>query len=385
MTFGYHFSTDGQISKISLPKKIKNCNDLPASILGPAYEDQESMHMFALPDDYFLMMHEDNDFERNYLKSKLPINQALQKYFPCSPYKGNIVLIRVDEDDLLKGGRWSDSVLRKYKMGYIEGMAINEPSVLSKKEYKDYDLSKVPLPEKTIESPKPSTLKTCKTCGFPKTIFHYQDCMLNQTKVIVDKVAVIRQEHKDLDDYLAKESQPLVKKEGSWRKITSCKALLQKGLNQTGIRWCDFYLELFDKTEDPIEQRTILDGLISVLYCYNYNSKLDFSLDSCPQCGEDSDGCLALRTKNIKIIRRSLTELNFPLVSGFDKGINLFHLSINIFNQFFSALAEKYQKRTKESKREASLLISMAFSWANILLEEYEFIKLMNEVDRELG
>jgi len=386
MTFGYHFSTDGQISKINLPKKIKNCNDLPASILGPAYEGDKSLYMASLSDDYFLMMHEDNDFETNYQKSKLPINQALQKYFPCSPYKGNIVLVRVDEDDLLKGGRWSDSVLRKYKMGYIEGMAINEPSVLSKKENKDYDLSKVPLPEKTIESPKPSTLKTCKQCGFPKTIFHYRGCMMNQTKVIVEKVAVIRQEHKDLDDYLVKESQPLVEEEGSWEHVTACKALLQEGLNQSGVRWCNFYLELFNKMENPIEKRTILCGLTSVLYCYDYNSRLDFSASSerCPQCEKDPEGCLKLRTEGLDNIRRWLDGFDFSQTSDFDENVDLPHLSINVFNQFFAALSAKKSEEDTEND-EASLTISMMFSWAIILLEEYKIMKLVNEVDRELG
>lgn len=381
MTLGYHFSTNGQITKVKLPPKVRNCNDLPASILGPEYEDQDSMYMVSLPDDYFLMMHEDNDFEKKYKKSKLPINKALRKYFPNSPYKGNVVLVRVDEDDLLKGGKWTDAVLRKFQMGYIEDRAVNEPTIISKDD-EDFVLSKVPIPEKTLKAPKPTSLKICDQCGFPKTKFHYEEwCLLNQTKAIVDKVAAIRREHKDLDEYLIEESQPLIEEEGSWKKVTSCKALLGKGLNQSGIRWCNFYLDLFAKKENPIEQRTILGGLTSLLYCYDFNSRLNFSLSECPQCEKDHDECLKQRISDTKLICRALKTMNFSQASDLRK-VDLYHLSINVFNQFLTQLSS-LDKRVPDELG-ATMLVSMTFSWAIVLLEEHNFMNLMSEVDREL-
>lgn len=61
---------------------------------------EKGVYMMNL-DDYFIVMHEDNDDFGEKRSTELPVNQALRKYFPSSPYVGNILVVKADDADNL--------------------------------------------------------------------------------------------------------------------------------------------------------------------------------------------------------------------------------------------------------------------------------------------
>ena len=94
-------------------------------------------------------MHTDNG--GNLTKSLLPLNLALRKYFPNSPFVGDILVVHINEDDTLLPGDWSlDSLLTNKKMVVraVDGSDDVRPDSI------------IMILEKEMEFP-PATLKDC--------------------------------------------------------------------------------------------------------------------------------------------------------------------------------------------------------------------------------
>lgn len=386
--FGYLFPIKGPITKIKL--SATTSENINPSCLGPEYEDEPSLCMKGLPDDFFLMMHEDNDGFKTYQKSDLPINISLQKYFPNSPFKGNILLVKVDEDDNIVGGKWTHRVLKKYKLGYIAGQKVNDPIAIPKEDGK---LSKVPIVEKKTPETSATSVKKCKKCGFPQGFWHVNECRINQTNTIINKVNDLLETHPELNKYSKDRSAELrAGLNTSWKKFIKFANLRKVGLNQTGLNWINFYLKLFDhvsdviKIETPLEHKTIIDGIFAVLYCYDHNSQLDFNADACPDCKKDFEECCKSRNTYPELINQWLEDLEYSDISKFKKMKMLYpHLTINIFNQLFHQLNCNFSEKTEEERDSTEpIILGMIFSWATLLVEEYTFSKLMSEVDKEL-
>lgn len=71
---------------------------------------------------FYLAMHKDNE---DPIRSKLPKNRTLQRFFPESNFVGDMLLIKVDEDGYLVKSDWDVYSLRKFVMltyeSYITG------------------------------------------------------------------------------------------------------------------------------------------------------------------------------------------------------------------------------------------------------------------------
>lgn len=122
-------ANDGGLAKSQIPD---NLNMITPEFLNPKYfQDQETgVYMYYISkydeyrpptekdqsdEDHFLIMHEDNDL--NLASSELPINQALRKYFPNSPFVGDILAVRTSDSDEFTPGPWSlDDLFADKKM-----------------------------------------------------------------------------------------------------------------------------------------------------------------------------------------------------------------------------------------------------------------------------
>lgn len=395
--FGYLFHEDGKITKKTL--KVKHGDDIKPEILGPEYSKEESLYCAGFssyddddggeesspsPCEYFLYMHEDNDFPSNYEKSKLAINQALVKYFPNNPYKGNAILVKLEADgDAIVAGEWSHQVLREYKMGYSDtSYDVNIPLMVTKKDYRMMKLTPSPPPR-----PKPKPMPTkgiCKECGKPKEVmFHYEICLINQTNTIIDRITAIRKAYPDIDKKIKKRSSEIPI---DWEILTKFENLLKKGFDIVCIRWCNFYLNIIegqvdreDTYENLLNLEVILDGLMSVAYCVDVNSSMVLNAKECPYCGNEEEECYDSRLRETEAIIDHLQSGGYEH-SSLDS-IKIFpHLTINIYNQFFDAL-----KSYKENSEVTEPTIVMEISnWTTGLCDNFRFQTLLGEVDHEL-
>lgn len=93
----YYFTTSGIISRIPLP--YKTLDEIGAKDINPTYKS-EGFYMLSVKDNYFLLLHNDNDI--NLASSTLPFNQSLKIYYPNSPFKGDILLVKLDSRDNLR-------------------------------------------------------------------------------------------------------------------------------------------------------------------------------------------------------------------------------------------------------------------------------------------
>jgi hypothetical protein len=382
MPIGYLFSAEGEITKVKLSQTT--VDDLPASIIG--YEDQPSMYCESFPENFFLMMHEDNDFPKNYKKSKLPINKALRLYFPNSPYKGNALLIKLTDDDAIAKGNWSYSRLKQFRMGYSKTWKddVNRPTVVIAKDVSS--LSEYPMIGETTEKGG-NELKKCEKCGLVETYLHYDECRIQQTKIIVKKIDKIRKTHPAIDKILEKEyEQKLEKTSLTWKYMTSFSQLQKKGLNQTGITWVNLYLETFAQFEEKKatdkDKEIILHGLILFLCCYDINSGFSI-VEECQYCKDSDEKCLQIRVQQFEDLTQVLIDMEYSHADRFKNMKVVFpHLTINIFGQLLTLYnKEKVHDLPPETK---SLPIFMIDNWATLLINEYEFHSLMAEVDNEI-
>ncbi len=134
MNVYYQLKTSGEIVKRgtnhTIPEEftVQEIGLLDGDVHMEGFEDSESNSKEC----YTILMHQDNDFERNLVKSELPINKALCKFFPTSPYVGEMILLKttIPEDDekddyFLVQGNWSYKVMRKYEMTHRTHEGIN--------------------------------------------------------------------------------------------------------------------------------------------------------------------------------------------------------------------------------------------------------------------
>ena len=392
---GCLFTTEGEIIRIFL-EGVEKADDLKPSILGKDYADQPSMYLFGFPDNYFLFMHEDNDFLENYKASSLKVNTAIQRYFPNSPFKGNLLLVKIDEDDYLQGGSWWSSVLRKYVLGYdrkpIFGEAkINSPMIVPKEEVEDYDLVDYPIPPKKKESRKKASKKKpkriCDLCNkSAEELFHTSECQVRCTKKIVKKVTELRKANPNMDQKIKNLSKELLKeKKCTWREITSFKCLLQKSFDSTGIRWFNLFLKLFDGLKDELEKYVVLDGLIAVAYCFDVNSQYNGYFTECPYCKKVGDECSKERLEVLGLVKDSLEFLDYPNFKDFNTIAGFPHLTLNIYFQLFHQLKEAHTHSEKKRKVTEPLICAMIFEWSDLLLDQVKLGRLLAGADALLG
>ena len=115
----YRLLTSGSVSKESTT--IRSVDDFEPSDIG-----YDEMYMMSFSDDthvYFLLMHQDNDFEHVLRTSTVPINKALISIFPTSPYVGDMILVKAFENPydanicIITSDEWSiDDIPRKFEM-----------------------------------------------------------------------------------------------------------------------------------------------------------------------------------------------------------------------------------------------------------------------------
>jgi len=386
MPIGYLFSVEGEITKVKLSQTT--VDDLPASIIG--YEDQPSMYCESFPKNFFLMMHEDNDFPKNYKKSKLPINKALRLYFPNSPYKGNALLIKLTDGDVITKGNWSYSRLKQFRMGYSKTWKddVNRPTVVLAKDASS--LSEYPMIGETTEKGG-NELKKCEKCGLVKTYFHYDECRIQQTKNIINEVKVLLETYPNVKNLIQDESKEVLEIENiTWEKFVEFAKLQKKGLNQTGLDWINFHLKLFNAFKDgtpttDTEKQIILDGILGVLYCYNNNSRCVFSDEGpCGVCHKNEEECTNLKIKGFEATEQNLTKMDYEHISEFRKmSSTVFpHLTISVFTQLFEQLIRGVKGGVTIEIE--SLFEAMIFSWATLLIKEHQFSRLLAEADNEL-
>jgi len=379
------FTTKGEIIRFFIEGATKG-DELKPSILGKEYADQPSMYLYGLPDHYFLFMHEDNDFIDNYEASSLEVNTAIQKYFPNCPFKGNLLLVKIDEEDNLQGGTWWSSVLRNYVLGYRknENADINMPTIVSKEEAEDYNLVDYQTHSSKKKKPSKETQEICVLCGEPKEFLHSRDCALRCTKKIVERITAIRKANPKLDKKIKAQSiSALEYKKCSWSELTSFKFLLQKGFDSVGIEWCNFYLDLFGDLKTEVEKEVLLEGLISVAFCFDINSgHLDY-FEKCPYCKKVFDECTKQRHGTWGIIKNCIEKIGYPYFEELDSVVkNLPHLTLNVYIQFFHQPEETLSGEKKEIAK--PLVCAMIFSWSNLVLHT-GLNRILAEADANLG
>jgi len=104
---GYLILVDGVIEQREFTEQELNL--INPSKLDPSYNKNEKCHIVE-EDDYVFFMHPDNS--QHPIQSDLPLNLGLQRYFPNSPFVGNIIaifdslVVRIINDEL-KGPSWT--------------------------------------------------------------------------------------------------------------------------------------------------------------------------------------------------------------------------------------------------------------------------------------
>ena len=107
--------SDGKIESVKV-KNIINISEIEVTEINPSYT--KDIYMHCLANDLFLLMHDDNDFWKNLKSSQLPINLALKKYFPNSIYVGDMILVKVDQEEMICKRRLKETVLKKYELSF---------------------------------------------------------------------------------------------------------------------------------------------------------------------------------------------------------------------------------------------------------------------------
>ena len=109
----FKFLTNGTIDRLEFPSPIK-FEDLSLSMANPTYP--HDFHLWAAEDRLFFLLHLDNDFHDDYVKTLLPLNQAIQKYFSNSGFVGDALLIKLTDDDNIYEEEWDHTPLEKFEL-----------------------------------------------------------------------------------------------------------------------------------------------------------------------------------------------------------------------------------------------------------------------------
>jgi hypothetical protein len=231
-------------------------------------------------------------------------------------------------------------------MGYskVQKDDINKPTTVLAKDASG--LSDYPTFGKTTEKGG-KELKKCKKCNLVKTFFHYDECRSAQTKNIINKVKELLETYPDANDLIRAETKEMLEMENiTWETFITFSKLQKKGLNQTGLDWINFHLKLFNEFKDgtptnDVEKQIILNGILGVLYCYDFNSGFDFlGRKVCFICKNIEDDCIDLRIKGFEATERNLSNMEYPHIAEFRKMASTVfpHLTIGIFTQLFEQL-----------------------------------------------
>lgn len=119
----YLLKTNGDVMKL-LDQHPERVNLLTGKNINPQYEEMIHLHPITeftrhetCEDDFFLVMSDVNrqlSFGESY---NLEINLALRRYFPDSPFVGDLLVIRINNEDEFVNGDWSlDELFSHLKM-----------------------------------------------------------------------------------------------------------------------------------------------------------------------------------------------------------------------------------------------------------------------------
>ena len=114
----YLLTTTGNILRKQLP--CRDINDIKVHDINPEYVERDEIYQASLGGETFLIMHGINDVSD--LNIQLPINQTLRRFFPDSPYVGDILAVRTFEDDTINPEPFDlDNILNQFHLTYILG------------------------------------------------------------------------------------------------------------------------------------------------------------------------------------------------------------------------------------------------------------------------
>lgn len=154
---------------------------------------------------------------------------------------------------------------------------------------------------------------------------HYRVCVRNRTKRVVGKVWNALAGWPELRDYVRAKnvlknkmlSIPNTKglDEELWQEFLLFGPLLRKGLPENLIEWCDMS---FDMLSGPKEALTILDNVISVLGCYNFNAGKEMAamekgenkpFGHCFWCYQTAEDCKNMQIQSTGILFEGLKKM----------------------------------------------------------------------------
>ena len=220
--------------------------------------------------------------------------------------------------------------------------------------------------------------KKCEKCGKDKYFGHFQECHLNQTRNIINTIKQILSRDTDIRDKIKEFSVNFLEKyKLTWEQLVDFENLSRVGLDTVGANWCRQSFKYYEQIEDRQGKQTILDNIISVLFCYDINSTIPITNDICQTCNKSIEKCRTDRSiyeqKLKEYILESVTFQEEDMVK-FRKTYGMTHLSFMMFHALlnaFHAVDETYMFTAKQ---------------IYYLIIEYiyyaEFQKLMCEVDR---
>lgn len=351
----YLFSVDGKITPISFSSGTTS-SDITPSLLGKEYQNEQSLYVEYLPDNFNLMMHKVNSSRKGYKKSSLEVNQALRKYFPNSPFKGNVLLIRLDyKKRIIKG---SCSMLKKFTLGYLYGSTINNPLIISRND-------------------------ALKITEYPDPPDSSQEDILNETRKDIEKVKEFLDVNPEIDTYLKEHFGKIIKFENvSWEQFIEFSNLRKAGLNTISLRWLNTYLNRLISYE-TLEKKIGLFGIVSLLYCFDRNSKFDFDAEECPDCREfgEYEECERTRRKMFRATAKVLSDFGYKYISRFKRmgKTVLPHVTLHIFNQFFHQLNDCIGMKSSEKRHVVRVVFEMIFNWADLVVDEYEINEIADQ------
>lgn len=110
----YRFLVDGEITKVQTDER--SSLELSLHNTGSKYR----------PNDFYItkigavFILTDNENDLDYPGKGLPLNKALQKLYPNSKITGELILVKLDEDDNIFPGDWNYDELFQYEYREIE-------------------------------------------------------------------------------------------------------------------------------------------------------------------------------------------------------------------------------------------------------------------------
>jgi len=222
--------------------------------------------------------------------------------------------------------------------------------------------------------------ETCKICGKPKEFFHLQECKKNQTLDIIQKVNTLLKEHPQIRDRICELSTDFLQYNNlTWDELITFQHLAKIGCDDIGNYWCRSSLDLFNQTSSESEKVAILDNIISVLYCYDLNSKQAPSKEMCSYCGKSMTDCKQWRQEYERNLKEDLfSRIEFPdeVQKKFrETNFEMNHLSFNMFLILIGSFDANHQDTRSITARQIYSLIIQ-------YIEYFEVVTMIAKADK---